>query len=42
MFPFVPLWTVGFKVTYDKKTKETVITKGTNELRFKTDSASIP
>lgn len=30
---------VGFKVTYDKKTKETVITKGTNELRFKTDSS---
>lgn len=30
---------VGFKVTYDKKTKETVITKGSNELRFKTDSS---
>ncbi|MGV2644498.1 copper amine oxidase N-terminal domain-containing protein, partial [Clostridium perfringens] len=30
---------VGFKVTYDKKTKETVITKGTTELRFKTDSS---
>ncbi|WP_054955304.1 stalk domain-containing protein [Paenibacillus dakarensis] len=31
---------VGFKVTYDKKTKETVIIKGKNELRFKTDSNS--
>ena len=30
---------VGFKVTYDKKTKETIITKGSNELRFKTDSS---
>lgn len=31
---------VGFKVTYDKKTKETVITKGSNELRFKTNSSN--
>ncbi|WP_422656961.1 stalk domain-containing protein [Paenibacillus sp. EC2-1] len=31
---------VGFKVTYDKKTKETVIIKGSNELRFKTDSSN--
>ncbi|MGM1049551.1 MAG: stalk domain-containing protein [Bacillota bacterium] len=30
---------VGFKVTYDKKTKETIILKGSNELRFKTDSS---
>lgn len=30
---------VGYKVTYDKKTKETIITSGTNELRFKTDSS---
>lgn len=30
---------VGFKVTYDKKSKETIITKGSNELRFKTDSS---
>ncbi|MFF3926103.1 stalk domain-containing protein [Paenibacillus lactis] len=30
---------VGFKVSYDKKTKETVITKGSNELRFKTNSS---
>lgn len=31
---------VGFKVTYDKKTKETIIIKGSNELRFKTDSSN--
>ncbi|GAB6931000.1 hypothetical protein JCM10914A_49830 [Paenibacillus sp. JCM 10914] len=29
---------VGFNVKYDGKTKETIITKGSNELRFKTDS----
>lgn len=29
---------VGFKVSYDKKTKETVIQKDSTELRFKTDS----
>ncbi|WP_172250282.1 copper amine oxidase N-terminal domain-containing protein [Saccharibacillus deserti] len=28
---------VGLKVTYDAKTKETVITKGADELRFKLD-----
>lgn len=31
---------VGFKVTYDKKTKETIILKGSNELRFKTNSSN--
>lgn len=31
---------VGFKVTYDKKTKETIITKGSDELRFKTNSSN--
>ncbi|MCM3782575.1 stalk domain-containing protein [Neobacillus mesonae] len=30
---------VGYKVSYDKSTKETVIISGTNELRFKTDSS---
>lgn len=30
---------VGYKVSYDKKTKETVIVSGVNELRFKTDSS---
>lgn len=30
---------VGYKVSYDKKTKETLIISGTNELRFKTDSS---
>ncbi|MDO3409516.1 stalk domain-containing protein [Saccharibacillus sp. CPCC 101409] len=31
---------VGLKFTYDAKTKETIITKGTDELRFKTGSDS--
>ncbi|WP_054957676.1 stalk domain-containing protein [Paenibacillus dakarensis] len=29
---------VGLKLTYDSKTKETVIIRGSDELRFKTDS----
>ncbi|NMO97849.1 stalk domain-containing protein [Paenibacillus lemnae] len=41
---YVPIRTlvdrVGFKVKYEAKTKETVITKGDTELRFKTDSAN--
>lgn len=29
---------VGLKLTYDSKTKETIINRGSDELRFKTDS----
>ena len=41
---YVPIRTlvdrVGLKVTYDKKTKETVIQKGSTELRFKTGGSN--